>query len=71
MVRASMGKLHEDEVVPDGEGKASEAITLRLPSKLLARVEKCAKETANTRTDAMLHLMRWALNQYEGKGKKP
>lgn len=70
MVRASMGKLHDDEVVPEGEGKASEAVTVRLPKKLLERVERCAKETQNTRTDAMLHLMRWALNQYEGKGKK-
>lgn len=70
MVRRSMGKVHDDDVVPEGEGPSSEAITLRLPKKLLERVERCAKETQNTRTDAVQHLLRWALSQYEGKGKK-
>lgn len=65
-----MPKVHDEEVVPEGEGKASEAITFRLPKKLLERVDRCAKETENTRTDAMQHLIRWALNQYEAKGKK-
>lgn len=65
-----MPKKDLDNVVPEGEGKASEAVTLRLPKKLLERVEKCAKETDNNRTDAILHLLRWALSQYESKGKR-
>lgn len=56
-------------VVPDGEGKLSQAITVRLPEQLLRRIEQCAKETSNNRSDAILHLLRWALSAYE-KGKK-
>lgn len=64
-----MGKIHDNEVVPSGEGLAGEAITVRLPKKLLERVERCAKETSNNRTDTIQHLLRWALNAYESKGK--
>lgn len=71
-----MGKVQlEENVVPEGEGPASDAITIRMPKKLLERVERCAKETQNTRTDAILHLLRWALGRYEEKdtekGRKP
>lgn len=70
-----MGKREEaatihDEVVPEGEGPLSEAVSVRLPKKLLERVEKCAKETENNRSDAILHLLRWALGAYEKKGMK-
>lgn len=64
-----MGKMDE-LVVPSGEGPASAAITFRLPKKLLERVDRCAKETQNNRTDTIQHLLRWALSRYEEKGKK-
>jgi hypothetical protein len=66
-----MGKLRdvEEVVVPDGEGPLSEAITIRLPKKMLERIEKAAKDTENNRSDTVLHLLRWALAQYEKKGK--
>jgi metal-responsive CopG/Arc/MetJ family transcriptional regulator len=64
----SKTKLEQD-VVPEGEGPLSQAITLRMPKKLLERLERCAKETSNNRSDTVLHLLRWALNRYEGKDK--
>lgn len=65
-----MGKtLPQDDVVPEGEGPLSQAMTVRLPKKLLERVERCAKETNNNRSDTVLHLLRWALRQYESGGK--
>jgi metal-responsive CopG/Arc/MetJ family transcriptional regulator len=61
-----MGKVQpQGDVVPEGEGKLSQAITLRMPKKLLERVERCAKDTANNRSDTVLHLLRWALGAYE------
>jgi metal-responsive CopG/Arc/MetJ family transcriptional regulator len=38
---------------------------LRFPEKLLVRIDKCAKATGNSRTDTVLHLIRWALEEYE------
>jgi metal-responsive CopG/Arc/MetJ family transcriptional regulator len=66
-----MGKLRDSDeiVVPEGEGPLSEAITIRMPKKMLERIEKAAKETENNRSDTILHLLRWAMAQYEKKGK--
>jgi hypothetical protein len=68
----SKGDL-ENAVVPEGEGPLSDAVTVRLPKKMLERIERAAKETENNRSDTILHLLRWALAAYEGKtkGKKP
>lgn len=62
-----MDKLHGSDVVPEGEGPLSQAITVRLPRKLLERIERTAKETANNRSDTILHLLRWALGEHEKK----
>jgi metal-responsive CopG/Arc/MetJ family transcriptional regulator len=69
MVPGNMGKARFQDVVPEGEGPSSEAITLRLPKKRLERLERCAKETQNNRTDTIQHLLRWGLNQYEGRSE--
>lgn len=64
-----MGDLNE-EVVPSGEGETA-PVSIRVPKRLLEEIDRCAKETNNSRTDAMLHLWRWALVQYKaGKTKK-
>jgi metal-responsive CopG/Arc/MetJ family transcriptional regulator len=59
-----------DEVVPEGEGPLSQAITVRLPKRLLADVEQIAKETKNNRSDTILHLLRWARAEYQARAKK-
>lgn len=52
-------------VVPEGEGETTVQIGVRTPEKLLERIDRCAKETGNDRTATVLHLLRWALSQYE------
>lgn len=68
MPKREQTALNQEEVVPEGEGPLSEAVTVRLPKKILERIEKCAKDTENNRSDTILHLLRWALGAYEKKG---
>lgn len=53
-------------VVPEGEGTGV-SVTFRMPEKLLARLDACAKATNNSRTDVILHLLRAALTQWESE----
>jgi metal-responsive CopG/Arc/MetJ family transcriptional regulator len=53
-------------VVPEGEG-VGVPLSLRVPEKLLARLDACAEQTGNPRTETLLHLVRWALTQYENE----
>lgn len=63
-------ELLPDSVVPEGEGPLSDSISVRLPKKLLERIEKCAKETENDRSATVLYLLRYAVTVYEAKGTK-
>lgn len=64
-----MGPLTQRE----DEGEL-EVLTFKVPAKLKARIDAAAKETGNNRTQTMLSLMRWALDEYEaqktGEGRK-
>lgn len=40
-------------------------LSLRFPQKLLARLDAVAKVTGHPRTDVILHLVRWGLDEYE------
>lgn len=51
-------------VVPAGEGVAK-PLSLRVPEKLISRIDAVAKETGNARTETLLHLVRWALDEYD------
>lgn len=51
-------------VVPAGEGLA-QPMSLRVPKKLIERIDAVAKATGNPRTETLLHLVRWALDEYE------
>lgn len=53
-------------VVPEGEGVGT-SVTFRMPEKLLARLDACAKATNNSRTDVICHLLRAALTQWESE----
>jgi len=44
-----------------------EVLTLKMPAKLKARVDAAAKATGNNRSQTMLALMRWALDQFEAQ----
>lgn len=59
-------------IVPEGEGKLSEAVTVRLPKTLLEFIELAADASGNNRSDTILHMLRWAKREIEkSKGKKP
>lgn len=51
-------------VVPEGEG-VGYPLSMRYPKGLLKRIDKVAKETGNTRTDTILHMLRWALAEVD------
>lgn len=51
-------------IVPQGEGPGA-PLSMRFPKGLLKRVDACADATGNTRTDVVMHLLRWALETYE------
>lgn len=55
-----MGPLTEK---PD-EGPL-EVITLKIPKKLKARVDSAAKATGNNRSQTILALVRWGLDEFE------
>lgn len=57
-----MGPLTEK---PD-EGPL-EVITLKIPKKLKARVDAAAKATGNNRSQTILALVRWGLDQFEAQ----
>ncbi len=54
-----------NRIVPEGEGKPSDPVSLRIPEKLLKRLDACASATGNARYETILHLLRWALDEYE------
>lgn len=51
-------------IVPPGEG-AGVPLSIRYPKGLVDRLDVCAKETGNTRNDTIMHLLRWALTEWE------
>ncbi len=68
-----MDKARLQEIVPEGEGPLSQAITMRFPKKLLEFVDRLAKETQNTRTETVLAMVRWvkrSIEVTEDKDKK-
>lgn len=52
------------KIVPQGEGPGS-PLSMRFPKALLKRLDACATATGNTRTEVVMHLLRWALESYE------
>jgi hypothetical protein len=51
-------------VVPEGEGP-TQVLSIRVPAKLIQRLDVVAKATGNSRTEVLLHLVRWGLDEYE------
>lgn len=51
-------------VIPEGEGPST-PLSIRFPEKLIARLDVVAKSTGNSRTEVILHLCRWGLDEYE------
>lgn len=53
-------------MIPSGEkNKATRPLAIRFNEDLLKRIDRVAKDTHNSRTDAIMHLLRWALTRYE------
>lgn len=51
-------------VVPPSEGP-SRVLSLRVPQRVLERVDAVAEDTGHDRTATVLHLLRWALDEYD------
>lgn len=49
-------------IIPENEGE-SVSVTIRVPAKLLAWIDRMAKATNNSRTEVILHGMRWVREQ--------
>lgn len=55
-----------DTIIPKGEhGKPTKPLSIRFRDDMLKRIDRVARETDNTRTDAIMHLLNWALTAYE------
>jgi len=53
-----------DPVFPDNEGELV-LTALKLPRKLRDRIDAAAKATGNNRTQTVIALCRWALDQFD------
>jgi hypothetical protein len=51
-------------VLPENEGEL-EVLSLKMPRKLRERIDAAAKTAGLNRTQTMLSLMRWALEQFD------
>jgi predicted DNA-binding protein len=51
-------------VIPESEGPTM-PLSLRFPRRILDRLDAVAKVTGHPRTDVILHLVRWGLDEYE------
>jgi metal-responsive CopG/Arc/MetJ family transcriptional regulator len=52
-------------IVPLGEGPSAGPISLRVPKGLMKRIQKIADDTHNSRSEAMIKLLRWACDAYD------
>lgn len=50
-------------IIPGGEGETT-PVSARISLKLLKEIDAIAKETTNSRTDTILHMLRWAVSEY-------
>ena len=56
-------------VVPPGEGPGI-PLSIRYPKQLISRIDACAKATGNNRTETIMHLLRWALDEFDAQRAK-
>ena len=52
------------QIVPRGIGE-TKPLSIRFPVDLLRRLDACAAETDNSRSEVVVHMVAWALDQYE------
>jgi len=48
-------------------GELSDPVSVRFPKDVLKRIDRAAAETRNKRSEAILHLVEWALEKYEAQ----
>lgn len=51
-------------ILPPPEGEAV-GTSIRVPKAMLKRIDDVAEESGHSRTDVILHFLRWALQEYE------
>jgi metal-responsive CopG/Arc/MetJ family transcriptional regulator len=56
------------KILPPAEGETTQ-FGIRAPISLVERLDAVAKESGHSRTDVVLHFLRWALQEYESEKK--
>lgn len=52
-------------IIPKGEHGDTRPLSIAFPRSMIAKIDKVARETRNNRSDAIRHLLRWAIEAYE------
>lgn len=52
-------------IVPDNSEENTTPLSIRFPDDLLRRVDACAAATGNKRSRTVVHLVTWAIDQWE------
>ena len=51
-------------VIPAGEGPTT-PLSIRFSERLIAQLDRVADDTGNNRSEVVVHLVRWGLEEYE------
>jgi metal-responsive CopG/Arc/MetJ family transcriptional regulator len=54
-------------IVPQGVGD-TRPLSIRFPSDLIKRLDACALATDNSRSEVIVYLVRWGLDEYKAQG---
>jgi predicted DNA-binding protein len=52
-------------ILPPKEFGEAVTTSLRMPKGMMARLDAVAQESGYTRTEVILHFLKWALEEYE------
>lgn len=69
LVRATASEVRLSEILPPAEGKTKQ-VSLRIPEKLLERIERISKSTGHERAEVCIHFLRWATQEWELEQEK-
>lgn len=54
-----------DPIIPHGEEGSTKPLSIAFPTSMLARIDRIKKQTNNSRSAVIKHLLRWALDAYD------
>lgn len=63
--KALLGVAPVSRILPPKEDQEMVTTSLRMPRALIAELEAVAEESGYTRSDVIVHFVRWALDEYK------